>query len=108
VYVNFHRQEVLQKQYSFFTLWFAEIERDLISERTKQGLAVAREKGRMLGRPKGRGRSKLDKHKEEIMQLLKNESTKVHISMRFNCSYAALYVWLQHEELLNHGKNRTT
>jgi len=35
---------------------FAEIERDLISERTKQGLAVAREKGRMLGRPKGRGR----------------------------------------------------
>ncbi len=83
---------------------FAEIERDLISERTKQGLAVAREKGRMLGRPKGRGRSKLDKHKEEIMQLLENGSTKVHIAKRFNCSYAALYVWLQHEGLLNHGK----
>lgn len=81
-----------------------QIERDLISERTKQGLAVAREKGRMLGRPKGRGRLKLDKHKEEIMQLLENGSTKVHIAKRFNCSYAALYVWLQHEGLLNHGK----
>jgi len=83
---------------------FAEIERDLISERTKQGLVAAREKGRMLGRPKGRGRSKLDKHKDEIMHLLENGSTKVHIAKRFNCSYAALYVWLQHEGLLNHGK----
>ena len=32
---------------------FAEIERDLISERTCEGLAAARAKGRMLGRPKG-------------------------------------------------------
>src|SRR5262249_44845661 len=32
---------------------FAEIERDLISERTKEGLAAARARGRWLGRPKG-------------------------------------------------------
>ncbi len=39
---------------------FAEIERDLISERTKQGLAVAKAKGKLLGRPKGSlGKSKL-------------------------------------------------
>ena len=31
---------------------FAEVERDLISERTKEGLAAARAKGRLLGRPK--------------------------------------------------------
>ena len=31
---------------------FAEVERDLISQRTKEGLAAARAKGRLLGRPK--------------------------------------------------------
>ena len=32
---------------------FAEVERDLISERTKEGLAAAKTKGKLLGRPKG-------------------------------------------------------
>ena len=32
---------------------FAEVERDLISERTKEGLAAAKAKGQLLGRPKG-------------------------------------------------------
>ena len=32
---------------------FGEIERDLISERTKEGLRAARSKGKILGRPKG-------------------------------------------------------
>jgi Resolvase, N terminal domain len=32
---------------------FAEVERDLISERTKEGLAAVRAQGRLLGRPKG-------------------------------------------------------
>ena len=40
---------------------FAEVERDLISERTKEGLAAAKAKGKLLGRPKGAlGKSKLD------------------------------------------------
>ena len=50
---------------------FAEIERDLISQRTKEGLAVARAKGKQLGRPKGIvGDSKLDDKREEIKRLL--------------------------------------
>jgi DNA invertase Pin-like site-specific DNA recombinase len=40
---------------------FSEIERDLISERTKDGLKRARAEGKLLGRPKGSlGQSKLD------------------------------------------------
>ena len=40
---------------------FAEVERDLISERTKEGLAAAKAKGKRLGRPKGAlGTSRLD------------------------------------------------
>ena len=41
---------------------FAEVERDLISERTKEGLAAAKAKGKQLGRPKGAlGKSKLER-----------------------------------------------
>ncbi len=78
---------------------FAEIERDLISERTKQGLAVARAKGKLLGRPKGRGHSKLDIHSEEIRSLLENGSTKTFIAKKFNTSYSNLYSWLKYENL---------
>ena len=50
---------------------FAEIERDLISQRTKEGLAAARAKGKQLGRPKGSvSQSKLDDRIEEIQRLL--------------------------------------
>ena len=38
----------------------AEIERDLISQRTKEALQFKKEQGMKLGRPKGVGKSKLD------------------------------------------------
>ncbi len=45
---------------------FAEIERDLVSERTKEGLRRARAEGKLLGRPKGTISSKLDGKEREI------------------------------------------
>ena len=46
---------------------FAEVERDLISERTREGLAKARASGRKLGRPKGSlGVSRLDGKEDEL------------------------------------------
>jgi DNA invertase Pin-like site-specific DNA recombinase len=60
---------------------FAEVERDLISERTKEGLAAARAKGRLLGRPKGSlGHSKLDGQEREIRILLETEVSKASIA----------------------------
>lgn len=60
---------------------FAEVERDLISERTKEGLASARARGRLLGRPKGvLGRSKLDGKEGEIRMLLEEEVSKASIA----------------------------
>jgi len=41
----------------------AEIERDLISQRTKEALASKRKQGVKLGRPKGTGKSKLDPYR---------------------------------------------
>ncbi len=50
---------------------FAEVERDLISERTKEGAAKARASGKRLGRPKGSlGKPRLDGREGEIYHLL--------------------------------------
>lgn len=50
--------------------YFAETEREIISERAKQGLAVARAKGKKLGRQKGQQvTSKYDEFKDKIEEL---------------------------------------
>ena len=78
---------------------FAEIERDLISERTKEGLAAAKASGKKLGRPKGVGKSRLDKYEEEIIALLKSGSTKKFVAERCGVTPAALYNWLKKHNL---------
>ena len=50
----------------------AEIERDLISQRTREALRVKKAVGMKLGRPRGPGKSKLDKYQPEIEALLAN------------------------------------
>ena len=74
---------------------FAEIERDLISARTKEGLAAARAKGAQLGRPKGKGKARLDQFRPEIEALLKNGSRKTFIAERYNVTPATLSNWLK-------------
>ena len=60
---------------------FAEIERELISLRTKEGLAAARATGKRLGRPKGKlGRSKLSGKEDEIQRLLMLNVSKSSIA----------------------------
>jgi len=60
---------------------FAEVERDLISERTREGLARARASGRKLGRPKGSlGVSRLDGKEEEIRRFLELGASKTAIA----------------------------
>jgi DNA invertase Pin-like site-specific DNA recombinase len=78
---------------------FAEIERDLISQRTKQGLAAARAKGKLLGRPKGTGKSKLDPFKLEIEALLQNGSSKTFIAKRYKTSLPNFYNWLNKNDV---------
>ena len=78
---------------------FAEIERDLISERTKEGLARARAEGKLLGRPKGPGKSKLDPYKEEIIALLKTGSTKTYLAKKYGVTPPTLYNWLNKRQI---------
>ncbi len=66
---------------------FAEIERDLISERTKSGLARAKAEGKLLGRPKRLGKSRLDGKEDEIRELLKKGVSKASIAKICGCSW---------------------
>lgn len=81
----------------------AEIERDLISERTKEGLRARKEAGVKLGRPKGPGKSKLDQYKEEIIALLKNGSTKTFVARRYGCSVPNLFNWIRRNGITAKG-----
>ena len=70
---------------------FAEIERDLISERTKAGLAAAKEKGKLLGRPKGTFRSRLDGREKEIQLYLEKKVSKASIARIMEVSETTLH-----------------
>jgi DNA invertase Pin-like site-specific DNA recombinase len=79
---------------------FAEVERDLISQRTKEGLAAARAKGRLLGRPKGaRGKSKLDGKEGEIRLLLEKTVSKASIAKIVGVSRTALHHFIRTRKL---------
>ena len=80
---------------------FAEVERDLISERTKEGLVNARAKGRQLGRPKGAlGTSKLDGKENEIQALLRKEVSKAAIAKITGVSRTTLTHFIQTRKLV--------
>ena len=79
---------------------FAEIERDLIAERTKEGLAAARAKGRLPGRPKGvLGASKLMGTEGEIQRLLAKRVSKAAIARILGVSRSTLHHFIRSRHL---------
>lgn len=69
----------------------AEIERNLISERTKMGLERARAQGKQLGRRKGQKvRLKLEGDLDLIKERLKEGISKLRLSRELNCSSMTL------------------
>jgi DNA invertase Pin-like site-specific DNA recombinase len=74
---------------------FADLEREFISQRTKEGLKARAAAGVKLGRPKGPGKSKLDEHQEEIVALLRNGSSKAYVARKFGTTTPNLYNWIK-------------
>lgn len=75
----------------------AEIERDLISQRTKQCLARLKADGRHIGRPKGK-RSKIRKlsGKEDLIdKLLSKNIKKTKIAEMLKVDYKTIYTYLK-------------
>lgn len=89
------KQDIQSKvMVTMFSL-FADIERHLISERTREGLTAARARGRVLGRPKGsRGPSRLDGKETEIQMLLGKKVSKASIAKIMDVSRSALLYFI--------------
>ena len=93
---NWHLDNTIQSKIIAMAFSMAaEIEHDLISQRTKEALRARKAKGMKLGRPKGPGKSKLDKFRPEIEALLANGSTQRFIAQRYHTTEANLHNWMR-------------
>ena len=80
---------------------FAELERDLISERTKEGLAATKTQGKLLGRPKGAlGKSRLDGKEQDIRELLGKKVSKASIAKILDISRSALCHFIETRKIV--------
>lgn len=79
---------------------FAELERDLISERTKEGIENARKAGKKIGRPQGRtSKSKLDGKEAEIEGYLNKKVSRASIAKILGVSPTTLNHYISSRKL---------
>lgn len=94
---NYRLGEDIQSKVLAFAFGLsAEIERNLISQRTKEALARKKAEGMVLGRPKGskNKKKKLDGKIEMIMRMLERGASKALIAKRLKVSRNTLYLFL--------------
>lgn len=89
IHINGKMDNGTLAQVTLFSL-MAELERNFISERTKEGLNRARAEGKLLGRPKGHGKSVLDGKESEIKGYLEKELPVASIAKLCNVKYGTM------------------
>ena len=87
--------DIQSKVLAFAFSLAAEIERQLISQRTKESLKRIKDEGKHLGRPHGFSYKKLDAKKEEIKKLLSKGISKAEIARLIGCSWITLHRYIK-------------
>jgi len=100
---NYRLGEDIQSKVLAFAFGIsAEIERNLISQRTKEALARKRAEGIILGRPKGRKSTKvkLSGHEDKILALLKLKTSKCEIARIFGVNRMTVDAFIRNRGLM--------
>lgn len=97
-----NKNDIQTKVMITFMGLFAELERDLISQRTKEALKARKEQGVKLGKPEGTlQKSKYDEHQERILELIEmglslNKIVNKHLKpVMGSCSVQSLSTYLK-------------
>jgi DNA invertase Pin-like site-specific DNA recombinase len=103
---NYRLGEDIQSKVLAFAFGLsAEIERNLISQRTKEALARKRAEGVILGRPKGRKSTKvkLSGHEATIRTLLSRKVSKSKIARIFSVNRMTVDTFVKNNALFSCG-----
>ena len=87
--------DIQSKVLAFAFSLASEIERQLISERTKNSLQRLKDEGKHLGRPHGFSYRKLQKKHDKIKELLDKNVTKAEIARLMGCSWITLHRYIK-------------
>ena len=92
---NYHFGNDIQSKVLAFAFGLsAEIERQLISQRTKESLKRLKNDGKHLGRPYGKGFRKLCRHHKKIIELLSKNVSKSQIAKIMGCTWTTLHRYI--------------
>ena len=87
--------DIQSKVLAFAFSLAAEIERQLISERTKNSLKRLKDEGKHLGRPHGFTYKKLAKSHKRIVEMLDKNMTKAEIAKIMGCSWITIHRYIK-------------
>lgn len=93
---NFNLGTDIQSKFIAYIFSFvAEMERQLISQRTKECLKRLKNEGKHLGRPYGFSYRKLQKKHNKIKELLDKRMSKTQIAKLMGCSWTTLHRYIR-------------
>ena len=99
--------DIQSKVLAFAFSLAAEIERNLISQRTKSSLANLKASGKKLGRPFGKNvESKLENNAADVLQMLASGLAKSEISRRLGVSRSSIYDFAKRHGVFFNRRNK--